>query len=204
MSSTTSQTSKPVINLGTIGHVDHGKSTLLAALREILRINDTSSLQSVQSDESTDGSIKINMTYVDYQTANRRYHQLDLPATEEQLQKGNPLDGVVLVVDAADGPMPQTREQVKLVKQGSVSSIVVFLSKCDMETDEGLLDMAEAEIRDVLTASGYPGQDVPIVRGSALEAWKIAPLQNFENTWIKAILKLSDALDSYIPESKQA
>ena len=151
-----------------------------------------------------------------YETASRLYHQLDLPETKEQLQNGNPLDGVVLVVAATTGPTPQTSEQIQMVKQGSVSSIVVFLNWCDVETDEKSLGLVESKVREMLTSSDYPGQDVPTIRGSALKALEYGiilnegsnpeggTLQDGDDTWAKPILKLGDALDSYIPKSKQA
>jgi elongation factor Tu len=193
--------SKPHVNIGTIGHVDHGKTTLTAAITTVLA--EKGMAQATRYDqidnapEEKERGITINTAHVEYQTANRHYAHVDCPGHADYVKNmitgAAQMDGAILVVSAADGPMPQTREHILLARQVGVPSIVVFLNKCDMVDDPELLDLVEMEVRDLLSQYEFPGDTIPIVKGSALKALEGDPKYK-EN-----ILQLMAAVDEYIP-----
>ncbi len=194
---------KPHVNVGTIGHIDHGKTTLTAAITKVL--NEKFGGTEVRSFDSIDNApeekargITIATSHVEYQTPNRHYAHVDCPGHADYVKNmitgAAQMDGAILVVSAADGPMPQTREHILLARQVGVPYIVVFLNKVDMVDDEELLELVEVEIRDLLTEYEFPGDDIPFVAGSALKA-----LEGDEEYEAK-ILELAEALDTYIPE----
>ncbi len=195
---------KPHINIGTIGHVDHGKTTLTAAITKTL--NSRFGLgQQVAFDEidkapeEKERGITISTAHVEYETANRHYAHVDCPGHADYVKNmitgAAQMDGAILVVAATDGPMPQTREHILLSRQVGVPYIIVFLNKCDMVDDEELLDLVEMEVRELLDEYEFPGDDTPIIRGSALKA-----LEDPSGEWGDKIIELMDAVDSYIPE----
>jgi elongation factor Tu len=194
--------SKPHVNVGTVGHVDHGKTTLTAAITHVLakkgfaQERDYASIDN--SPEEKARGITINTTHVEYQSDKRHYAHVDCPGHADYIKNmitgAAQMDGAILVVSAADGPMPQTREHILLAKQVGVPYIVVFLNKCDMVDDAELLDLVEEEVRDLLTKYGFPGKETPIIRGSALKALE------GDAKYEEAILKLVEAMDTYIPE----
>jgi elongation factor Tu len=194
--------SKPHVNIGTIGHVDHGKTTLTAAITHVLAKKGLAKERAYDSidnaPEEKERGITINTSHVEYETAKRHYAHVDAPGHADYIKNmitgAAQMDGAILVVSAADGPMPQTREHILLAKQVGVPYIVVFLNKVDMVDDKELLDLVEEEIRDLLNKYGFPGKDTPIIRGSALKAMQDDP----EAT--AAIEKLMDTVDSYVPE----
>lgn len=197
--------SKPHINVGTIGHVDHGKTTLTAAITKVLAKRDPSI--KVRAYDSIDNApeekargITINTAHVEYTSAKRHYAHVDCPGHADYIKNmitgAAQMDGAILVVSAADGPMPQTREHILLARQVGVPYIVVFMNKVDQVQDKELLDLVEEEIRDLLTKYEFPGKDTPIIRGSALKALEGDTGELGE----QAILKLVEALDTYIPE----
>jgi len=195
--------SKPHVNVGTIGHVDHGKTTLTAAITKVLakdaKDTDFRSFDSIDNaPEERERGITIATAHVEYTTANRHYAHVDCPGHADYVKNmitgAAQMDGAILVVSAADGPMPQTREHILLARQVGVPYIVVFLNKVDMVDDEELLDLVELEVRELLSQYEFPGDDIPIVRGSALKA-----LENDDEASQKPILDLMAALDSYIP-----
>ncbi|HEX8923318.1 MAG TPA: elongation factor Tu [Patescibacteria group bacterium] len=196
------QRNKPHVNVGTIGHVDHGKTTLTAAITKV-QGNAKSYADIAKGGTVRDSSkiVTIAISHVEYETANRHYAHIDCPGHADYVKNmitgAAQMDGAILVVSAPDGPMPQTREHVLLAKQVNVPALVVFLNKVDLVEDPEFLDLVEMEIRDLLTKYGFPGDEIPIVRGSALKAL------NGEADGIEAIKKLMDALDSYIPEPKR-
>jgi elongation factor Tu len=194
---------KPHVNVGTIGHIDHGKTTLTAAITKVL--SEQGSNTSVRSFESIDNApeekqrgITINTAHVEYETANRHYAHVDCPGHADYIKNmitgAAQMDGAILVVSAADGPMPQTREHILLARQVEVPSIVVFLNKADMVDDPELLELVEMEVRELLSAYEFPGDEIPVIAGSALKA-----LEGDEEH-AKKILELMEAVDSYIPE----
>jgi elongation factor Tu len=194
---------KPHVNVGTIGHIDHGKTTLTAAITKVLA--EQGSNTSVRSFESIDNApeekqrgITINTSHVEYETANRHYAHVDCPGHADYIKNmitgAAQMDGAILVVSAADGPMPQTREHILLARQVEVPSIVVFLNKSDMVDDPELLELVEMEVRELLSAYEFPGDEIPVIAGSALKA-----LEGDEEH-AKKILELMEAVDSYIPE----
>jgi elongation factor Tu len=194
---------KPHVNVGTIGHIDHGKTTLTAAITKVL--NDKYGGTEVRSFEQIDNApeekargITIATSHVEYQTPNRHYAHVDCPGHADYVKNmitgAAQMDGAILVVSAADGPMPQTREHILLARQVGVPYIVVFLNKADMVDDEELLELVEVEVRDLLNEYEFPGDDIPFVTGSALKA-----LEGDEQYEAK-IVELAEALDSYIPE----
>ena len=198
--------SKPHVNIGTIGHVDHGKTTLTAAITTVLAKKGLSELRSFDSidnaPEEKERGITINTSHVEYQTANRHYAHVDCPGHADYVKNmvtgAAQMDGAILVVaatdvSAADGPMPQTNEHVLLARQVNVPKIVVFLNKCDMVDDPEMLDLVEMEVRDLLSKYDYDGDNAPIIRGSALGAL------NGEPKWEEKVMELMDAVDSYIP-----
>ena len=195
---------KPHVNIGTMGHIDHGKTTLTAAITKVLSERDPSGTSFYAFDdidkapEEKQRGITINIAHVEYQTANRHYAHVDMPGHADYIKNmitgAAQVDGAILVVSAADGPMPQTREHVLLARQVGVPSIVVALNKADMVDDEELLDLVELEVRELLTLYEFPGDDTPVVRVSALKALEGDP------EWTPKILELMDAVDNYVPE----
>ena len=193
--------SKPHVNIGTIGHVDHGKTTLTAAITKVLsekggaEFMDYSSIDKAPEEKAR--GITINTAHVEYQTEARHYAHVDCPGHADYVKNmitgAAQMDGAILVVAATDGPMPQTREHILLSRQVGVPHIVVFLNKCDMVDDDELLDLVDMEVRDLLNEYGFPGDDTPIIRGSALKALEGDP------KWVGAIEELMAAVDSYIP-----
>jgi len=194
--------SRPHVNVGTIGHVDHGKTTLTAAITQVLNKRDPK--VSVRTFDSIDNApeerergITIATAHVEYQTAKRHYAHVDCPGHADYIKNmitgAAQMDGAILVVSAADGPMPQTREHILLARQVGVPFIVVFLNKIDMVDDPELLDLVELEVRELLTNYEFPGDDIPVVRGSALKALE------GDAEGEKQIVELMDAVDSYIP-----
>ena len=193
--------SKPHVIIGTIGHVDHGKTTLTAAITTVLAKNGLSELRSFDSidnaPEEKERGITINTSHVEYQTANRHYAHVDCPGHADYVKNmvtgAAQMDGAILVVAATDGPMPQTNEHVLLARQVNVPRIVVFLNKCDMVDDPEMLDLVEMEVRDLLSKYEYDGDNAPIIRGSALGGL------NGEPKWEEKIMELMAAVDEYIP-----
>jgi elongation factor Tu len=193
--------SKPHVNIGTIGHVDHGKTTLTAAITTVLA--EKGMAQATRYDqidnapEEKERGITINTAHVEYSTEKRHYAHVDCPGHADYVKNmitgAAQMDGAILVVSAADGPMPQTREHILLARQVGVPSIVVFLNKCDMVDDPELLDLVEMEVRDLLSQYEFPGETIPIVKGSALKALEGDPKQK------DSILQLMAAVDEYIP-----
>jgi elongation factor Tu len=193
--------SKPHVNVGTIGHVDHGKTTLTAAITTVLaakglaEVRDFSSIDNAP--EEKERGITINTSPVEYATANRHYAHVDCPGHADYVKNmvtgAAQMDGAILVVAATDGPMPQTREHILLARQVGVPEIVVFMNKVDMVDDPELLDLVEMEIRDLLTFYKFPGTKTPIIRGSALGGL------NNEPKWVEKIMELMDAVDTFIP-----
>ncbi|WP_159887862.1 elongation factor Tu [Paenibacillus puerhi] len=198
---------KPHVNVGTIGHVDHGKTTLTAAITTVLNKRFGSGVafaydQIDKAPEERERGITISTSHVEYETANRHYAHVDCPGHADYVKNmitgAAQMDGAILVVSAADGPMPQTREHILLSRQVGVPYIVVFLNKCDMVEDEELLELVEMEVRDLLSEYEFPGDDTPIIRGSAREA-----LQNPEGPWADKIVELFEHIDSYIPNPQR-
>ncbi|MCH3904218.1 MAG: elongation factor Tu [Lactobacillus sp.] len=192
---------KPHVNIGTIGHVDHGKTTLTAAITTVLaekglaKKEDYSEIDAAP--EEKERGITINTAHVEYETENRHYAHMDAPGHADYIKNmitgAAQMDGAILVVAATDGPMPQTREHILLARQVGVQYIVVFLNKCDLVDDPELIDLVEMEVRDLLSEYDYPGEDIPVVRGSALQALQGDKEQQ------EVILKLMDIVDEYIP-----
>lgn len=203
---------KPHVNVGTIGHVDHGKTTLTAAITFTAASADPSAEtqsydQIDKAPEEKARGITINTAHVEYQTEGRHYSHVDCPGHADYVKNmitgAAQMDGAILVVNAADGPMPQTREHILLARQVGVPYIVVFLNKVDMVDDEELLELVEMEVRELLSSYDFPGDDIPVVSGSALralEALQANPnVPRGENEWVDKIWNLLDAIDSYIP-----
>ncbi|MGC5327794.1 elongation factor Tu [Brevibacillus sp. SYSU BS000544] len=198
---------KPHVNIGTIGHVDHGKTTLTAAITTVLAQSGKAQAMDYGSidaaPEERERGITINTAHVEYETDNRHYAHVDCPGHADYVKNmitgAAQMDGAILVVSAADGPMPQTREHILLSKQVGVPYIVVFMNKCDMVDDEELLELVEMEIRDLLSQYEFPGDDTPVIKGSAKEA-----LDNPTGDWAAKIKELMDAVDSYIPTPERA
>ncbi len=199
------QRTKPHLNIGTIGHVDHGKTTLTAAITKVLEKKGFAEYipfdQIDKAPEEKERGITIAIAHVEYQTEKRHYAHVDCPGHADYIKNmitgAAQMDGAILVVSAADGPMPQTREHVLLARQVNVPYIVVFLNKCDMVDDPELLDLVELEVRDLLTSYNFEGDKIPVIRGSALKALESGD-PNSPDT--KCIAELMDAVDSYIPE----
>jgi elongation factor Tu len=198
---------KPHVNVGTIGHVDHGKTMLTAAITKVL--NESGLDVEVRSFESIDNApeekergITIAIAHVEYETANRHYAHVDCPGHADYIKNmitgAAQMDGAILVVSAADGPMPQTREHIVLARQVEVPSMVVFLNKTDMVDDPDLLELVELEVRELLTEYEFPGDDIPVISGSALKALECACAKE-DCQWCKPIHELMEAVDSYIP-----
>src|SRR5216117_202468 len=196
---------KPHLNVGTIGHIDHGKTTLTAAITKVLAERGTNT--AVRSFESIDNApeerqrgITINTAHVEYQTDNRHYAHVDCPGHADYVKNmitgAAQMDGAILVVSAADGPMPQTREHILLARQVGVPALVVYMNKVDMVDDPELLDLVELEVRELLKSYQYPGDDIPVVRGSALMALEDKNAEQGE----QSVLKLMEEVDRYIPQ----
>ena len=193
---------KPHVNVGTIGHIDHGKTTLTAAITYVLAkrggATATAYEQIDKAPEEKERGITISTSHVEYETDKRHYAHVDCPGHADYVKNmitgAAQMDGAIIVVSAADGPMPQTREHILLARQVNVPYIVVFLNKCDMVDDEELIELVEMEVRDLLNEYNFPGDEVPVIRGSALKA-----LENPDSEWTDAIVELMDAVDEYIP-----
>ena len=204
---------KPHVNIGTIGHVDHGKTTLTAAITMVLSsLGEAEAMRYDQIDKAPEEKargITINTAHVEYETAKRHYAHVDCPGHADYVKNmitgAAQMDGAILVVSAPDGPMPQTREHILLARQVGVPYIVVFMNKTDMMDDEELLELVEMEIRELLSSYDFPGDDIPIIKGSALVA--LEHIQNggsCDDPECKCIWELMDAVDSYIPEPQRA
>lgn len=198
---------KPHINIGTIGHVDHGKTTLTAAITKVLHNRygmgaDVAFDQIDKAPEEKARGITISSSHVEYETPNRHYAHVDCPGHADYVKNmitgAAQMDGAILVVAATDGPMPQTREHILLSRQVGVPYIIVFLNKCDMVDDEELLDLVEMEVRELLDEYEFPGDDTPIIRGSALKA-----LEDPTSEWGDRVVELMEAVDTYIPEPER-
>src|SRR5471032_166460 len=197
---------KPHVNVGTIGHVDHGKTTLTAAITTVLAKTYGGSARAFDqidnAPEEKARGITINTSHVEYDTPSRHYAHVDCPGHADYVKNmitgAAQMDGAILVVAATDGPMPQTREHILLGRQVGVPYMIVFMNKCDMVDDEELLELVEMEVRELLTAYDFPGDDIPVVKGSALKALEGVP------EWEAKILELAGFLDSYIPEPERA
>ena len=196
--------SKPHVNIGTIGHVDHGKTTLTAAILKVLSAHGFTAQnkdvnQIDNAPEEQERGITIATAHVEYETANRHYAHVDCPGHADYVKNmitgAAQMDGAILVIAATDGPMAQTREHIVLARQVGVPKMVVFLNKCDQVDDPELLDLVEEEIRDLLTKYEFPGKEIPIIRGSALKA-----LENPSGSESECITKLMEAVDTYVPE----
>ncbi len=195
--------SKPHVNIGTIGHVDHGKTTLTAAITKVLSEQegckaDFTAFENIdKAPEERQRGITINVAHIEYETWERHYAHVDCPGHADYIKNmisgAAQMDGAILVIAATDGPMAQTREHILLARQVGVPYIVVFLNKCDMVDDEELIDLVEMETRDLLSEYDFPGDDLPIIRGSALGAL------NGEEQWVESVVELMKTVDSYIP-----
>src|ERR1700680_4295708 len=200
---------KPHLNVGTIGHVDHGKTTLTAAITSVLAKKGMAEARAYDSidnaPEEKARGITINTAHVEYSTDKRHYAHVDCPGHADYVKNmitgAAQMDGAILVVSAADGPMPQTREHILLARQVGVPYVVVFLNKTDMVDDPELLELVELEVRELLTSDGFPGGKIPIVKGSALKAGESADPNSAD---AKCIMELMDAVDSYIPIPERA
>lgn len=198
--------SKPHVNVGTIGHVDHGKTTLTAAISHVLTKaygGETKDFAQIDNaPEERERGITINTSHIEYDTENRHYAHVDCPGHADYVKNmitgAAQMDGAILVVASTDGPMPQTREHILLSRQVGVPYIIVFMNKCDMVDDEELLELVEMEVRELLSEYEFPGDDLPVIQGSALGAL------NGEAQWEEKILELANALDTYIPEPERA
>jgi elongation factor Tu len=199
---------KPHVNVGTIGHVDHGKTTLTAAITTVLSKKFGGEAKAYDqidaAPEEKARGITINTAHVEYETANRHYAHVDCPGHADYVKNmitgAAQMDGAILVVSAADGPMPQTREHILLARQVGVPYIVVYMNKCDMVDDEELLELVEMEVRELLTKYDFPGDDIPIIKGSALKAVE----GDQGDLGEPSIFRLAEALDSYIPQPERA
>ena len=198
--------SKPHVNIGTIGHVDHGKTTLTAAISKVLAakgLADVTDFAAIDNaPEEKERGITINTAHIEYQTDNRHYAHVDCPGHADYVKNmvtgAAQMDGAIIVVAATDGPMPQTREHILLSRQVGVPALVVFMNKVDLVDDPELLELVEMEIRELLTEYDFPGDDIPVIQGSALGAL------NGEPEWEAKVMELMDAVDSYIPLPERA
>ncbi|HKL94840.1 MAG TPA: elongation factor Tu, partial [Haploplasma sp.] len=196
---------KPHVNIGTIGHVDHGKTTLTAAITNVLATKGYAQKQDYaaidKAPEERERGITINTSHVEYETDSRHYAHVDCPGHADYVKNmitgAAQMDGGILVVSAADGPMPQTREHILLGRQVGIPKLVVFLNKADMVDDEELLDLVEMEVRELLSEYDYPGDDIPVIRGSALKA-----LEGDEK-YMEKIFELMEAVDNYIDQPER-
>ena len=201
MAKETFNRSKPHVNIGTIGHVDHGKTTLTAAITTVLAKRGLSELRSFDSidnaPEEKERGITINTSHVEYETANRHYAHVDCPGHADYVKNmvtgAAQMDGAIIVVAATDGPMPQTREHVLLARQVNVPRLVIFMNKCDMVDDEEMLELVEMDMRELLSSYEFDGDNTPVIRGSALGAL------NGEAQWEDKVMELMDAVDTWIP-----
>src|SRR5881398_2341305 len=200
------QRTKPHLNIGTIGHIDHGKTTLTAAITKVLadrnpNVHFTAFDQIDKAPEERQRGITISIAHVEYETENRHYAHVDCPGHADYIKNmitgAAQMDGAILVVSAADGPMPQTREHILLARQVEVPSIVVALNKADMVDDPELIELVEMEVRELLKTYQFPGDDVPVIRISALKALE------GDAEWTSKIVELMEAVDSYIPEPQR-
>src|SRR3954468_15185227 len=198
---------KPHVNIGTIGHVDHGKTTLTAALTKVsaekglakfISYDEVAKASESQGRRDPSKILTIATSHVEYETVARHYAHVDCPGHADYVKNmitgAAQMDGAILVVSAVDGPMPQTREHILLARQVNVPHIIVFLNKCDLVDDPELLDLVELEVRELLSEYGFPGDDAPVIRGAALKAIE------GDATWIAKIQELFDALDSNVPQ----
>src|SRR4026207_2216184 len=204
--------SKPHVNIGTIGHVDHGKTSLTAAITKVLAASNPEVQfkaydQIDNAPEERERGVTINASHVEYETANRHYAHVDCPGHADYIKNmitgAAQMDGAILVVSAPDGPMPQTREHILLARQVEVPSMVVFLNKVDMLDDEELLELVELEVRELLSAYEFPGDEIPVIRGSALAALESSS-QDPSDAAYGPILELMQAVDDYIPTPERA
>ena len=199
--------SKPHVNIGTIGHVDHGKTTLTSAITTVLAKQAGNTTKAYKFDEidnapeEKERGVTINISHIEYETAKRHYAHIDAPGHADYIKNmitgAAQMDGAILVISAADGPMPQTREHVILARQVNVPALVVFLNKCDAVDDPEIIDLVEADVRDLLKKYKFPGDETPVIRGSALKALEGDPEAE------KQIMALMDAVDTFIPEPKR-
>lgn len=208
--------SKPHVNIGTIGHVDHGKTTLTAAITAVLSTVGSSTLKNYEdidaAPEEKARGITINTAHVEYETETRHYAHVDCPGHADYVKNmitgAAQMDGAILVVSATDGPMPQTREHLLLAKQVGVPHIVVFLNKEDQVDEEEIIEIVEIEVRELLSLFDFPGDNIPVVLGSALKALEVVQnntsVARGENSWVDKIFKLMDNIDSYIPTPERA
>jgi elongation factor Tu len=201
--------SKPHVNVGTIGHVDHGKTTLSAAIMKVSKLRGfKSSEKNVDqidaSPEEKARGVTISITHLEYETAKRHYALIDCPGHADYIKNmitgAAQMDGGILLVSAPDGPMPQTKEHILLAHQVGLPSLVVFMNKCDMVDDPEILDLVESEVRELLKKNKYPGDEIPIIRGSALKALEATSI---DDAAAKPIIELLDAVDNYVPEPKR-
>src|SRR5258705_7828589 len=205
------QRTKPHVNIGTIGHVDHGKTTTTAAIATVLAKKGLATAKKYEdidnAPEERARGVTINISHQEYETATRHYAHIDAPGHADYIKNmitgAAQMDGAILVVSAPDGPMPQTREHILLARQVQVPAMVVYLNKVDMMDDEELLELVELELRELLTKQGFPGDDIPIVRGSALAALSSSST-DINAPEYASILQLMDAVDAYIPTPERA
>ena len=201
--------SKPHVNVGTIGHVDHGKTTLSAAIMKVSKLrgfkcSDKNVDQIDASPEEKARGVTISITHLEFETAKRHYALIDCPGHADYIKNmitgAAQMDGGILLVSAPDGPMPQTNEHILLARQVGLPSLLVFMNKCDMVDDPEILDLVESEIRELLKKNGYPGDETPIIRGSATKALEATSV---DDAAVKPIIELLDAVDNYVPEPKR-
>ena len=201
--------SKPHVNVGTIGHVDHGKTTLTAAILKVLGLKNLKTSQKTVEEidsapEERARGLTINVCHVEYETEKRHYAHIDCPGHADYIKNmitgAAQMDGAILVISAPDGPMPQTREHILLAKQVGLPSLVIFLNKCDLVDDQEMIDLVESEVRELLKKYDFPGDEIPIIKGSALKALDAGSV---DDEAAKPILELVKALDDYIPEPKR-
>ena len=201
---------KPHVNIGTIGHVDHGKTTTTAAITKYLSLLGKAKFEAYDeidgAPEEKARGITINTAHVEYETDNRHYAHVDCPGHADYVKNmitgAAQMDGAILVVSAADGPMPQTREHILLARQVGVKYIVVYLNKCDMVDDPELLELVEMEVRDLLTEYGFPGDEIPVIKGSSLKVLESTSTDPNDPVYAP-IKELMDAVDSYIPTQER-
>jgi elongation factor Tu len=202
---------KPHINIGTIGHVDHGKTTLTSGITRVLSKRGLAQAKAYDeidnAPEEKARGVTINVHHAEYETEKRHYAHVDCPGHADYIKNmitgAAQMDGAILVVSAVDGPMPQTREHILLARQVGVPAIVVFLNKVDAVEDKELLDLVELEVRELLTKYEFPGDKIPVIRGSGLKAGEDADAGNMDSSWVKGILDLMKTVDEYIPEPKR-
>jgi elongation factor Tu len=200
---------KPHVNVGTIGHVDHGKTTLTAAITKVMALANGGEVKAFdeidKAPEEKARGITISSSHVEYESSKRHYAHVDCPGHADYVKNmitgAAQMDGAILVVASTDGPMPQTREHILLARQVGVPYIIVFMNKCDMVDDEELLELVEMEVRELLETYDFPGDDTPIIKGSALKGLEA---ESADDEWAKKIIELIDACDEYIPEPERA